>query len=131
MKIVITEEQKKKLFIPRKLDERDKIFFKEIKFTPILDVLKNGGTLLFEMSTPYYSWDWDVVLCELSDGNGNDINLPNMFSPVKDLLIRIVNETDEGVIVIKGGMEVNDNKLEIEYTVDKVITGSGMKTYNL
>ena len=52
MKIIISEEQNKKLFVPRKIDERQKQFLFEIGMDDVIQYLRdNGESIRFVMST--------------------------------------------------------------------------------
>ena len=82
MRIVITEEQKKKLFIPRKIDEREEQFNNDIKkfLTSIKDSIV--WDYLGSIET-YYNYESDYGNPSYYDFNGRYLNL----SEVKNVFI--------------------------------------------
>jgi hypothetical protein len=127
MKIIITEEQKKKLFVPRLIDERDKLFLKEIGMNPIIDYLKdNGEQLDFDMITEYNDWEWEIYVFDV---NGEEID--EFKKPVLTLLTEIVSDY-KGVFHVNGQLSINDsNELYVSFNYDFTTSDSDDKTYKL
>jgi hypothetical protein len=91
MKIIITEEQKKKLFIPRKIDERDeqlkgeiKKFLISIKDSFIWDFI---GDISFS-----YNFDSDYEDISYNDINGTWLDMHRIGMKPYDILIEKYGE---------------------------------------
>ena len=107
MRIIITEEQKKKLFIPRKIDERDeqlkgeiKKFLNSIKDSFIWDFL-SGITVSYEHGSDYD----DIIYTGI---DGKDLNMPT------------INYTYIKLIDIYGKEKAKEMSIEFNKTSDKI-----------
>ena len=129
MKIIVTEEQKKKLFVPRRIDEREKEFLKLIGMEPVIQYLKDNDTSIsIQMSTTPDDWDW-YVHGVFDDISGNDLN--DFEKPIKDLFLSIA-ENIENVFEIGGIISITDkNNLFVSYDYLFSVKKSGDKTYQL
>ena len=129
MKIIVTEEQKKKLFVPRRIDEREKEFLKLIGMEPVIQYLKDNDTSIsIQMSTTPDDWNW-YVHGIFDDVSGN--YLADFEKPIKDLFISIA-ENIENVYEIGGILSITDeNNLFVEYDYLISLQNSGSKTYQL
>jgi len=129
MKIIVTEEQKKKLFVPRRIDEREKEFLKLIGMEPVIQYLKDNDTSIsIQMSTTPGEWKWYVHNI-FDDISGNDLN--DFEKPIKDLFLSIAQKI-ENVFEIGGIISITDkNNLFVEYDYLISIQNSGDKTYQL
>ena len=130
MKIIITEEQNKKLFIPRKIDEREKQFLTAIKFDPVIDFMReNDAIITFDMSTSPDEWRWETHDISTTI-NGKYEYLGNFDKPVMEL-IKSIAENIEGVFHMWGEISLQDNKLHVTYDYEMISLGRGGKTYQL
>jgi len=129
MKIIVTEEQKKKLFIPRKIDEREKEFLKLIGMEPVIQYLKDNDTsITVQMSRDHNEWYWHVHSV-FDDNTGGDLD--NFEKPIKDLFISITSSI-ENIYQIGGILSITDeNNLLVEYDYLIGVEKSGNKTYQL
>jgi hypothetical protein len=129
MKIIVTEEQKKKLFIPRKIDEREKEFLKLIGMEPVIQYLKDNDTsITVQMSRDHNEWYWHVHSV-FDDNTGGDLD--NFEKPIKDLFISITSSI-ENIYQIGGILSITDeNNLLVEYDYLIGVEKSGDKTYQL
>jgi hypothetical protein len=130
MKIVITEEQKKKLFIPRKIDDRDKQFMTELGMDSALEYLRDYDTSIrFDMSTTPDEWNW--FMHGVFDGSNTHRELNEFETPVKKLIENIANEID-GIFHIWGDISIiEENKLFISYDYEISQLRNDSKTYQL
>jgi hypothetical protein len=129
MKIIVTEEQKKKLFIPRKIDEREKEFLKLIGMEPVIQYLKDNDTsITVQMSRDHNEWYWHVHSV-FDDNTGGDLD--EFEKPIKDLFISITSSI-ENIYQIGGILSITDeNNLLVEYDYLIGVEKSGDKTYQL
>ena len=129
MKIIVTEEQKKKLFIPRRIDEREKEFLKLIGMEPVIQYLKDNDTsITIQMSRDHNEWYWHVHSV-FDDNTGGDLD--NFEKPIKDLFISITGSI-ENIYQIGGILSITDeNNLLVEYDYLIGVEKSGDKTYQL
>ena len=129
MKIIVTEEQKKKLFVPRRIDEREKEYLKLIGMEPVIQYLKDNDTSIsIQMSTPPDDWNW--YSHGVFDDNSGEV-LDEFEKPIKDLFISIA-ENIENVYEIGGILSITDeNNLFVEYDYLISTQNSGSKTYQL
>ena len=129
MKIIVTEEQKKKLFIPRKIDEREKEFLKLIGMEPVIQYLKDNDTsITIQMSRDHNEWYWHVHSV-FDDNTGGDLD--EFEKPIKDLFISITSSI-ENIYQIGGILSITDeNNLLVEYDYLIGVEKSGDKTYQL
>lgn len=131
MKVIITEEQKKKLFIPRKIDERDRQYLSEIGMNPVIQYIKDNGTAIqFDISTTPDEWDW--IIHGIFDTNDfSKVMEVKYENPIKKLILDIADNID-GVYHIWGNISINEkNKLFISYDYEISQLKSGDKTYQL
>ncbi len=129
MKIIVTEEQKKKLFIPRKIDEREKEYLKLIGMEPVIQYLKDNDTsITVQMSRDHNEWYWHVHSV-FDDNTGGDLD--EFEKPIKDLFISITSSI-ENIYQIGGILSITDeNNLLVEYDYLIGVEKSGDKTYQL
>jgi hypothetical protein len=130
MKIVITEEQKKKLFIPRKIDDRDKQFMTELGMDPVLQYIRDYKTSIrFDMSTTPDEWNW--FMHGIFDGSKSNYELNEFERPVKKLIEGIANEID-GIFHIWGDIVITEgNELLVSFDYEVSQLRSDSKTYKL
>lgn len=126
---MITEEQKKKLFIPRKIDERDKLFLKEIGMGPVINFLIDKNTdINFDFSTSPDQWDW---YCHDISFGFDMKSLPEFEEPIKNIILNIA-ETISGVYHIWGSISISlDNELRVSYDYEITKMENGSKVYKL
>jgi len=129
MKIIVTEEQKKKLFVPRRIDEREKEYLKLIGMEPVIQYLKDNDTsITTQMSRDHNEWYWHVHSV-FDDNTGGDLD--NFEKPIKDLFISITSSI-ENIYQIGGILSITDeNNLLVEYDYLIGVEKSGDKTYQL
>ena len=129
MKIIVTEEQKKKLFVPRRIDEREKEYLKLIGMEPVIQYLKDNDTsITVQMSRDHNEWYWHVHSV-FDDNTGGDLD--NFEKPIKDLFISITSSI-ENIYQIGGILSITDeNNLLVEYDYLIGVEKSGDKTYQL
>jgi hypothetical protein len=129
MKIIVTEEQKKKLFVPRRIDEREKEFLKLIGMEPVIQYLKDNDTsITVQMSRDHNEWYWHVHSV-FDDNTGGDLD--EFEKPIKDLFISITSSI-ENIYQIGGILSITDeNNLLVEYDYLIGVEKSGDKTYQL
>jgi hypothetical protein len=130
MKIIISEDQKKKLFIPRRIDERDRQYLSEIGMNPVLQYIKDNETSVrFDMSTTPDEWNW--YLHGVFDGGKSYYELNEFETPVKKLIEGIANEID-GIFHIWGDISITEeNKLFISFDYEVSELRNDSKTYKL
>lgn len=128
MKIKITEEQNKKLFLPRNIIERQKEFLKIIGMGPVIQYMKDNDTSIhFDMDTSFSEWSWHIH--DISDGNGN--YLENFEKPFRKLF-ESIGEEIMGVTRMYGEMSItDDNKLFIGLGYEFTNEGGKDITYQL
>ena len=130
MKIIISEDQKKKLFIPRKIDERDKQFMTELGMDPVLQYIRDYETSIrFDMSTTPDEWNW--FMHGIFDGSKSNYELNEFERPVKKLIEGIANEI-YGIFHIWGDIVItkgNELLVSFDYEVSELRNDS--KTYKL
>ena len=132
MKIVITEEQKKKLFIPRKIDDRDKQFLSEIGMNSVIQYIKdNETTIQFDMSTSPDEWNW--FMHGIFDTSDYSKSMGNEYEkPIKSLILNIMEDVEDGMFHIWGDISITEeNELFISYDYEITIMKTGDKTYKL
>jgi hypothetical protein len=129
MKIIVTEEQKKKLFVPRRIDEREKEYLKLIGMEPVIQYLKDNDTsITVQMSRDHNEWYWHVHSV-FDDNTGGDLD--EFEKPIKDLFISITSSI-ENIYQIGGILSITDeNNLLVEYDYLIGVEKSGDKTYQL
>jgi hypothetical protein len=133
MKIIITEEQNKKLFIPRRLDNRDSEFLKLIGFETVIKHIQTNGEIEFSMFTHHDDWDWEFS--HLDDVNYT-ANINDIEKPVRDLLMNIISQlviSDNGTIIsISGIIRLTDNnELDVDFEYNVTRTYDDKRTYKL
>jgi hypothetical protein len=130
MKIIISEDQKKKLFIPRKIDDRDKQFMTELGMDPVLQYIRDYETSIrFDMSTTPDEWNW--FMHGIFDGSKPNYELNEFERPVKKLIEGIANEI-YGIFHIWGDIVItkgNELLVSFDYEVSELRNDS--KTYKL
>jgi hypothetical protein len=130
MKIIISEDQKKKLFIPRKIDDRDKQFMTELGMDPVLQYIRDYETSIrFDMSTTPDEWNW--FMHGIFDGSKANYELNEFERPVKKLIEGIANEI-YGIFHIWGDIVItkgNELLVSFDYEVSELRNDS--KTYKL
>jgi hypothetical protein len=130
MKIIISEDQKKKLFIPRKIDDRDKQFMTELGMDPVLQYIRDYETSIrFDMSTTPDEWNW--FMHGIFDGSKSNYELNEFERPVKKLIEGIANEI-YGIFHIWGDIVItkgNELLVSFDYEVSELRNDS--KTYKL
>ena len=132
MKIIITEDQKKKLFIPRKIDERDRQFLSEIGMDPVLQyMIDNKTEIQFDMSTLPDEWRWDVN--GIFDTSDYSKPLYHQYEkPIKDLILNMLEEQEDGIFHVWGYISITEeNELFINFDYEITIMKTGSKTYKL
>lgn len=128
MKVIITEEQKKKLFVPRDIDKRQKQYLSEIGMDPVIQYLRDNDTSIrFDMSTTPDEWRWDIH--DISDDNSSK-ELWDFDGSIKSLFMNIADGI-EGIYHIWGAISVTDDKLNVMYDCEISSLRSGEKTYQL
>jgi hypothetical protein len=130
MKIIISEDQKKKLFIPRKIDDRDKQFMTELGMDPVLQYIRDYKTSIrFDMSTTPDEWNW--FMHGIFDGSKSNYELNEFERPVKKLIEGIANEID-GIFHIWGDIVITEgNELLVSFDYEVSQLRSDSKTYKL
>jgi hypothetical protein len=130
MKIIISEDQKKKLFIPRRIDERDRQYLSEIGMNPVLQYIKDNETSVrFDMSTTPDEWNW--YLRGVFDGGNTHRELYEFETPVKKLIEGIANGID-GIFHIWGDIDITEeNKLLVSFDYEVSELRNDSKTYKL
>jgi len=130
MKIIISEDQKKKLFIPRRIDERDRQYLSEIGMNPVLQYIKDNETSVrFDMSTTPDEWNW--YLRGVFDGGNTHRELYEFETPVKKLIEGIANKID-GIFHIWGDIDITEeNKLLVSFDYEVSELRNDSKTYKL
>jgi hypothetical protein len=130
MKIIISEDQKKKLFIPRKIDDRDKQFMTELGMDPVLQYIRDYKTSIrFDMSTTPDEWNW--FMHGIFDGSKSNYELNEFERPVKKLIEGIANEID-GIFHIWGDIVITEgNELLVSFDYEISQLRSDSKTYKL
>jgi hypothetical protein len=130
MKIIISEDQKKKLFIPRKIDERDKQFMTELGMDPVLQYIRDYETSIrFDMSTTPDEWNW--YMHGVFDGGNTHRELYEFETPVYKLIEGIADQID-GIFHIWGDIVItkgNELLVSFDYEVSELRNDS--KTYKL
>jgi hypothetical protein len=107
MRIIITEEQQKKLFIPRKIDEREEQLKGEIK--KFLNSIKDSfiWDFLSEIKVTYeHESDYEDIIYTGIDGK--DLNMPT------------INYTYIKLIDIYGKEKAKEMSIEFNKTSDKI-----------
>jgi hypothetical protein len=129
MKIIVTEEQKKKLFIPRKIDEREKEYLKLIGMEPVIQYLKDNDTsITIQITTNIDDWNW--YSHGVFDDNSGEV-LDEFEKPIKDLVTSIA-ENIENITEIGAVLSITDkNDLYVSYDYIISLQNSGDKTYQL
>jgi hypothetical protein len=130
MKIIISEDQKKKLFIPRKIDDRDKQFMTELGMDPVLQYIRDYKTSIrFDMSTTPDEWNW--FMHGIFDGSKSNYELNEFERPVKKLIEGIANEID-GIFHIWGDIVITEgNELLVSFDYEVSELRNDSKTYKL
>jgi hypothetical protein len=129
MKIIVTEEQKKKLFVPRRIDEREKEFLKLIGMEPVIQYLKDNDTsITIQITTNIDDWNW--YSHGVFDDNSGEV-LDEFEKPIKDLVTSIA-ENIENITEIGAVLSITDkNDLYVSYDYIISLQNSGDKTYQL
>ncbi len=129
MKIIVTEEQKKKLFVPRRIDEREKEYLKLIGMEPVIQYLKDNDTsITIQMTTDRDDWNW--YSHGVFDDNSGEV-LDEFEKPIKDLVTSIA-ENIENITEIGAVLSITDkNDLYVSYDYIISLQNSGDKTYQL
>jgi len=130
MKIIISEDQKKKLFIPRRIDERDRQYLSEIGMNPVLQYIKDNETSVrFDMSTTPDEWNW--YMHGVFDGGNNHRELYEFETPVYKLIEGIADRID-GIFHIWGDIDITEeNKLLVSFDYEVSELRNDSKTYKL
>ena len=130
MKIIINEDQKKKLFVPRNIDSREKQYLIEIGMDPVIQFLKDKQkSIRFDISTTTDDSRWGVH--DISDGSDAENTLWSFEEPIYKMLLQIA-ESIEGVYHIWGEISLtNENKLTVSFDYEYSLLGRGEKTYKL
>jgi hypothetical protein len=130
MKIIISENQKKKLFIPRRIDERDRQYLSEIGMNPVLQYIKDNETSVrFDMSTTPDEWNW--YMHGVFDGGNTHRELYEFETPVYKLIEGIADQID-GIFHIWGDISITEeNKLFISFDYEVSELRNDSKTYKL
>jgi hypothetical protein len=130
MKIIISEDQKKKLFIPKNIDERDRQYLSEIGMNSVLQYIKDNKTSIrFDMSTNPDEWDW--FMHGVFDGGNTYRELNEFETPVKKLIEGIANEIN-GIFHIWGDIDITEeNKLLVSFNYEVSELRNDSKTYKL
>lgn len=133
MRIIINEDQKKKLFVPRNIDSREKQFFSEIGMDPVIQYLKDKQTSIrFDISTTPDQWSWDVH--DISNGSSPYESLWDFEKPIYKMLLQIIEniENIEGIYHVWGEISLtNENNLTVSFDYEYSLLGRGEKTYKL
>jgi hypothetical protein len=122
--------KKKKLFIPRKIDDRDKQFMTELGMDPVLQYIRDYKTSIrFDMSTTPDEWNW--FMHGIFDGSKSNYELNEFERPVKKLIEGIANEID-GIFHIWGDIVITEgNELLVSFDYEVSQLRSDSKTYKL
>jgi hypothetical protein len=129
MKIIVTEEQKKKLFVPRRIDEREKEYLKLIGMEPVIQYLKDNDTsITIQITTNIDDWNW--YSHGVFDDNSGEV-LDEFEKPIKDL-VKSIAENIENITEIGAVLSITDkNDLYVSYDYIISLQNSGDKTYQL
>ena len=130
MKVIITEEQKKKLFVPKDLDKRDRGYMEIIGMNPVIEYLRETGyPISFDMSTTPDDWSWYIH--DISSDFKGYKYLENFEEPVKKLFMGIADNI-ENIYHIWGEISITEeNKLHVSFDYEISQTKQGYKTYQL